>query len=551
MLRICRSLILLLFLFNYVCANSQIIVPRADTTICEGAKVKLVAKPGSYMYNWDNGMLSKEIIVQPNKTTTYTLDVYIPRREIELINNGNFQNGRTGFTSEYTYCPNTYTSNLTPHPYNSLYKEGVYAIGTNANAYHSHFTNCNGYSGSYYDKMLIVNGSARSGVVVWSQKIKVQPYTFYAFSAQACNVIGSNPAYLEFRIDGVLMNDFIDLSGRPTCEWHEFYSLWNSSAKTDIEISIINRNTVSSGNDYALDNISFNPLEQITYSLNVFVQGEVNFGDKSILCKDSIVELDAGELGHSFLWSTGETSRKIKVDMPGNYSVKLTLENGCVQNGNIKIDLDNFDFKLLADKTTCIGETVKLKTDLSSTDDITALWNDGSDEFEKDVISSGKYSLQLTNKNGCVQRDTMDIEFFAKPVFDLGADQTHCLKSGESVELIAPLDDCTYLWNTGETTKSISISKSGKYLLELTNKLGCTYKDSLNIIINEIPVFDLGADQTHCLKSGETVELVAPLDDCTYLWNTGESTKSISISKSGKYLLELTNKLGCTYKDSV
>jgi predicted nucleic acid-binding Zn-ribbon protein len=231
--------------------------------------------------------------------------------------------------------------------------------------------------------------------------------------------------------------------------------------------------------------------------------------------------------------------------------LELTNKLGCTYKDSLNIIINEIPvFDLGADQTHCLksGETIEL---IAPLDDCTYLWNTGESTKSISISKSGKYLLELTNKLGCTYKDSLNIIINEIPVFDLGADQTHCLKSGETIELVAPLDDCIYLWNTGESTKSISVSKSGKYLLELTNKLGCTYKDSVNIIINEVPVFDLGADQTHCLKSSETVELIAPLDDCTYQWNTGESSKSISISKSSKYLLELTNKFGCTYKDSV
>jgi len=64
-----------------------------------------------------------------------------------------------------------------------------------------------------------------------------------------------------------------------------------------------------------------------------------------VICHNSVLTLDAGNPGSSYLWSTGETSQTISINgeeyEDGNYdfSVLVTLESGCENGGGITIEI--------------------------------------------------------------------------------------------------------------------------------------------------------------------------------------------------------------------
>src|SRR5437868_13761019 len=90
---------------------------------------------------------------------------------IELVVNGDFENGNTSFTSAYSYTPNNST-------------EGQYWVATAAQV-----PSWNGAMWSAGDhtsgtgNFLLVNGSPSTGTDVWCQTLTVTPNTDYIFSA--------------------------------------------------------------------------------------------------------------------------------------------------------------------------------------------------------------------------------------------------------------------------------------------------------------------------------------------------------------------------------
>ena len=108
-----------------------------------------------------------------------------------LIVNGDFESGNTGFTSDYTYVAEAPTA---------LYDEGKYGVGTNPRNYHDAFSACSdNTSGS--GNMMIINGAPVTDQNVWSQNITVEPNKSYAFSVYVTAVHATNPPTLQFSIN--------------------------------------------------------------------------------------------------------------------------------------------------------------------------------------------------------------------------------------------------------------------------------------------------------------------------------------------------------------
>lgn len=122
--------------------------------------------------------------------------------------------------------------------------------------------------------------------------------------------------------------------------------------------------------------------------------------------------------------------------------------------------------------------------------------------------------------------------------FNLGNDTTIC--KGDSVELGTGLVLDNYAWSTGETTSSIKVFNSGIYWLATQTSNG-EVRDSITVTVNDPPSnLFLGNDTTVCEGSSLGLGENIPFFD-SYLWNTGETTKIISIQDTGTYILQTQN----------
>lgn len=99
----------------------------------------------------------------------------------------------------------------------------------------------------------------------------------------------------------------------------------------------------------------------------------------------------------------------------------------------------------------------------------------------------------------------------------------------------------SFLWSTAETTQSISVSQPGTYWVFVTDAMGFSSTDTINITY---PAIDL-KDTLFC--SGSSVNLSTGLSGSyTYSWSSGLSTPTIDISTAGTYAVTITDGSSCT-----
>ena len=97
------------------------------------------------------------------------------------------------------------------------------------------------------------------------------------------------------------------------------------------------------------------------------------------------------------------------------------------------------------------------------------------------------------------------------------------------------------LWSTGATTPSISVNE-GTYWVEGTDLFGFVHRDTIEVHYPEIP----GPPANGICTGGSVIWDVDLGPGFTYLWNTTETTPSISITSAGSYSVEIFDLYGCS-----
>ncbi len=186
-----------------------------------------------------------------------------------VVVNGNFEAGNVGFTSTYLYQP----PGSGNHPNGNLYPEETYTVDSNPGFSHPSV----GGSGAWPTfpdhtpgagtQMLIVNGGNSITDIVWQQIVTVVPNALpYFFEAWIANVQQASPAQLTFRIiDGV---NTINLGpgsafGSPNGVWQGFSGASYVPQNANVTLRLVNAQTAAFGNDFAVDDISFETERQI------------------------------------------------------------------------------------------------------------------------------------------------------------------------------------------------------------------------------------------------------------------------------------------------
>lgn len=206
------------------------IIITPDTTICINSIKQLRTIP-SLNFCWSpTTFLDDPLSPNPVTSTPQNITYYFTAQVTgnNIINNGNFNSGNTGFTSAYNYA----NPNVT---------EGQYFVGASPQAWNASLSNCGDHT-TGNGNMMLVNGDPLPDVNVWKQTVTVIPNTNYAFSTWIQALYPPNPAQLSFFINGSDIGNLITAS-LPTCTWTQFYTTWNSGNNTSATISIVNKNT--------------------------------------------------------------------------------------------------------------------------------------------------------------------------------------------------------------------------------------------------------------------------------------------------------------------
>ena len=566
--------------------NFTITVP-SDITLCEPSQVLLDgAIFGDYFsheWNGSNGYLNTTNLTPTtfvSETTTFTLEV-VSLPLVNIIFNGDFEFGNTGFTSDYALSTPGYTCPSGNQVWGSLGCEGVYIIGTNPSLTHAAFPPCMDHTNGG-SNMMMVNG-APSLQQVWCQTINVNPGTDYIIQAFATSISPSSPAILQFSIGGSLLGNALNLTSA-TCNWQEFFTEWNSGSNTSVEICITNQNTSTGGNDFAIDDIFFGPLckEEMAFTVTIsdFTIEPVSFDVLS--CNNTSTRLSVSPFPifeyYDFMWQTvGGTiesdpyQQTIDISSPGIYAVTVTNADGCEQNiaylvsGNLNLPI----LTITGDTTIdCNSDTTILR--VTSNEPISNfIWTlpNGTTTIGNQITTTlpGIYQVSGTNSNLCIGEEST-IVIYENLLFEYDTDTILPIKCNTpTIDItllnMTPFDSIMWrgpgIKDIKADQTAIKVDRAGYYYFTFFLGDRCTHTDSVSVeIIPDNIQYELNnPDTLSCNKSEVTLSLstTSSSDKIKWFYNNVELTSidTLLVSEAGIYNFEIEDINGCKVNDTI
>jgi gliding motility-associated-like protein len=410
------------------CGQFPVLDIGNDTMLCPGTSVTYPAPAGYDTYNWNIGAGN-----QPSVTITSptTLILNVANFTQNLVVNGDFESGNTGFTTGYS--PGMGGS------FGLLSNPSTYAITTNPNLVHSNFGTCSDLGTTGPGNMLVVNGSDVPNTTVWSQTIAIDPNTNYSFSAWVTsveNITQANVSVLQFFINNVQIGPVFS----PTllsCNWQQFTQVWNSAANTSATISIVAQ--VSSGNnDFAIDNITFNTICPQTDTIVIsYDQSQISAGPNLTFCENEseTILATANFANPNFTWVSGQSGATLTPTSSGNYIVQATSPNGCDLSDTVLVNIKAmpWDFDTVASVPSDCGINNGAVYVLMTGNFIGQplyTWNgpgaNNPNQIDASVwqnLSPGWYYIDVEN-NGCHRTDSVLVSPLNPPVAQVSANPT-------------------------------------------------------------------------------------------------------------------------------
>jgi hypothetical protein len=430
--------------------------PIIDADYCAvPGKIQLTVTgiSGTNTFAWSNGMNTNPILVDIADVYSVTVtnsygcsSVAFSPVANEMVVNGDFEAGNTGFFSGYTYKPDL--PGLVPAGQGELYDDSGtngYSITTSGQNVHVNFWGFDHTSGS--GNFMAVNGHGNT-IVIWREgPITVVPGTKYYFSAYAISLNSAgNYANLQFSINGSTSGLTQTSTGvlparpqnnNPPFNWIRFYGNWVAPAGvTTATIQIVDLVSALGGNDFGLDDISFGTLDPVTGTITPSVSGPVCMnGNLNLMANKTSVKPPftfdwTGPAGFS---STDENPviPNITAANAGTYNLTFTDGYGCsTLYGSVNVTVNANPVCSIVGPSTTIPNATDIFTapagmsiydwSVAGSGTIVGATNGPTVNILSGANCLGSYTvtLTITNSNGCSSTCTqiVDMNDSAPPV---------------------------------------------------------------------------------------------------------------------------------------
>jgi gliding motility-associated-like protein len=264
------------------------------------------------------------------------------------------------------------------------------------------------------------------------------------------------------------------------------------------------------------------------------------------LCFGATTILDAGPNYLSYQWSDGSITRSISISEEGNYAVTVTDLNGCDSYDDIDIAVfPEVVANITGESILCEGQ-----------DDITLFaspgfnayaWSTNASTPNITISASGTYTVTVTNSIGCAGTASFVVNATQLDPFDISGNTIFCTEG--STSLAVPDIFSAYQWSTGSTTTSTVVTAAGTYTITVSDADGCIATQSITVQHHPVPSPEITGVLQIC--PGGNTSLGADSVYVAYAWNTGDTTRQISVNAPGQFVLHVTDTNGCIGTDTV
>lgn len=281
--------------------------------------------------------------------------------------------------------------------------------------------------------------------------------------------------------------------------------------------------------------------------------------DTAFCAGDSLLLTTSFPAG-SYTWSNGSTDSSIAVNVPGTYWVQSNYY-GCLVRDSVNTLQNTLPIvNLGADTAICNSDSLLLN---AGNPGAVYLWQDGSVSQTFNVPDSGLYYVQVRDLNGCIGKDSVNINFYASLQLQLTNDTTIC--AGNTFMLSANANNAqTYTWspsgtlsNTGINNPIASPVDTILYTVNVSDIYGCKASDSVLVNVAPLPTVVILADTVIC--AGDSAQLSTNTTNAlSYLWspsaglsNANSAAPVATPASSTQYIVTVKTQYGCIAKDSV
>jgi len=272
----------------------------------------------------------------------------------------------------------------------------------------------------------------------------------------------------------------------------------------------------------------------------------------------SVTPVSGGTPPYSYQWSNGATTPDIIKLVTGNYSVEVSDANGCRSNASVTVpQAVNIVVPVLSTAASCLDSNGTVSAYGSGgTAPYSYLWTNGERTQFLTGVSSGVYSVMVTDVNGCIGTGSAAVANTSPLSFTKSSSPSLCTSptGNATIAVAGGTPPYTISWHTTPAQSAVTATglKPGDYYFHVRDAMGCVEQGTVTVIPVSTLALAYSPVAALCSLSTGSINVipsggVAPY---TYQWSTGATTPSLTAVAPGNYDLTVTDNLGCKIKAS-
>jgi len=377
----------------------------------------------------------------------------------------------------------------------------------------------------------------------------------YILSILSSDPCIANPLNMTFDLDNlydcqennVNLNAVVDGGHMP------YTYLW-SSGDTAPSISVISNGEYSI---QVIDSLGCITLDSVVieepFPLQVTLEG--NNLSSCISQNGSIISnILGGVPPYSFNWSTGQTSQNLELLDAGIYMLNVLDSIGCSASNQYEIFsplAPQLEF-IVENDNDCEISNVSIFALVDENSTYYYEWSSGQNTPSIENLSSGNFTVEVTDSLGCNTIDSIYVEESIPPTIELtGLNPSECGSNDGAINtfIIGGTPPFSFEWNNGQSSQNLEFLQSGEYVLTFQDDLGCVIIQDYELISPELPSLELvSTNNSSCEVNDAYAYAVASGGSgfYSYLWSNGEEDSLIDELSSGIYSVVVTDELNCS-----
>jgi hypothetical protein len=267
----------------------------------------------------------------------------------------------------------------------------------------------------------------------------------------------------------------------------------------------------------------------------------------------------SGVAPYTYAWSNGGTTAAINNLGPGHYTVTITGANQASTSTSVLITQPSqLGVTLLNQTQICVvaPNGTASAVPFGGVAPYTYAWSNGGNTAQISNLTSGTYTVTVTDSRGCTTATSTFVDFFNEGVW-VGDMITPipCFGANNGMITAMPMTGTapfTYLWNTGATTMKIQNLGPGTYTVTVTDANGCFGVHTVNLTQPTALATVTSSTGATCLNNGTaTITPSGGTPPYTVQWSTGSNQFTITGLAPGTYSATVTDANGCAKAASV